>query len=59
MSISSYNYLFACDTSCKKLINSTSPAAALHGVTKNILKRKKKEKETIQVYAYIYIYIYV
>ncbi|SOV82873.1 conserved Plasmodium membrane protein, unknown function [Plasmodium reichenowi] len=33
MSISSYNYLFACDTSCKKLINSTSPAAALHGIT--------------------------
>ncbi|CRH03833.1 inner membrane complex suture component, putative [Plasmodium relictum] len=33
MSMTSYPYLFACDTSSKKLINSTSPAASLHGTT--------------------------
>ncbi|KJP85796.1 hypothetical protein AK88_04555 [Plasmodium fragile] len=33
MSMTSYPYLFACSTSSKKLINSTSPAASLHGIT--------------------------
>ncbi|EUD66451.1 hypothetical protein C922_03085 [Plasmodium inui San Antonio 1] len=32
ISMTSYPYLLACSTSSKKLINSTSPAASLHGV---------------------------
>ncbi|SCP02637.1 inner membrane complex suture component, putative [Plasmodium malariae] len=33
MSMTSYPYLQACDISSKKLVNSTSPAASLHGIT--------------------------
>ncbi|SBS87275.1 inner membrane complex suture component, putative [Plasmodium ovale curtisi] len=33
MSMTSYPYSLACHTSSKKLINSTSPAASLHGIT--------------------------
>ncbi|SCO69288.1 inner membrane complex suture component, putative [Plasmodium vivax] len=33
ISMTSYPYLLACSTSSKKLINSTSPAASLHGIT--------------------------
>ncbi|GAW82917.1 hypothetical protein, conserved [Plasmodium gonderi] len=33
ISMTSYPYLFSCYASSKKLINSTSPAASLHGIT--------------------------
>ncbi|ANQ10709.1 Uncharacterized protein PCOAH_00048240 [Plasmodium coatneyi] len=33
ISMTSYPYRLACSTSSKKLINSTSPAASLHGIT--------------------------